>query len=72
MDDRMIVSLVNNALNMVQIAKKPPKNLIWHTDPDSQYVSYSHKNLLKQYEIIQSMLRKGNCWNNVVDIYDSY
>jgi len=28
--------------------------------------SYAHKNLLQQHGIIQSMSRKGNCWDNVV------
>jgi transposase InsO family protein len=28
--------------------------------------SYAHKDLLNQNGIIQSMSRKGNCWDNVV------
>ena len=64
MDDNMKVDLVNNALNMAITTRKPPKGLIWHTDRGSQYASYSHKDLLKQYGIVQSMSRKGNCWDN--------
>ena len=66
MDDTMRVSLVNDALNMAIINRNPPKGLIWHTDRGSQYASYSHKDLLKQNGIIQSMSRKGNCWDNAV------
>lgn len=66
MDDTMKVSLVNDALNMALISRKPPKGLIWHTDRGSQYASYAHKDLLKQHGIIQSMSRKGNCWDNAV------
>jgi len=66
MDDTMKVSLVNDALNMALIGRNPPKGLIWHTDRGSQYASYSHKDLLEQYGIIQSMSRKGNCWDNAV------
>jgi len=66
MDDTMKVSLVNNALNMAIITRNPSKGLIWHTDRGSQYASYSHKDLLKQNGIIQSMSRKGNCWDNAV------
>lgn len=66
MDDNMKVDLVNNALNMAITTRKPPKGLIWHTDRGSQYASYSHKDLLKQYGIVQSMSRKGNCWDNAV------
>ena len=66
MDDTMKVSLVNNALNMAITTRKPPKGLIWHTDRGSQYASYSHRDLLSENGIIQSMSRKGNCWDNVL------
>jgi len=69
MDDNMKVDLVNNALNMAITTRKPPKGLIWHTDRGSQYASYSHKDLLQQYGIVQSMSRKGNCWDNAVAWY---
>ena len=66
MDETMKVSLVNDALNMAIIARNPPKGLIWHTDRGSQYASYSHRDLVKENGIIQSMSRKGNCWDNAV------
>jgi putative transposase len=66
MDDTMKTSLVNNALKMAIKNRKPPKGLIWHTDRGSQYASYSHKDLLEENGIIQSMSRKGNCWDNAV------
>ena len=66
MDDNMKVSLVNDALNMAILHRNPPKGLLWHTDRGSQYASYSHKDLLKQHGITQSMSRKGNCWDNAV------
>jgi len=66
MDDTMKVSLVNDALKMAVKHRKPPTGLIWHTDRGSQYASYSHRDLIKQNGIIQSMSRKGNCWDNAV------
>jgi transposase InsO family protein len=66
MDDTMKVSLVNDALNMAIKHRNPPKGLLWHTDRGSQYASYSHKDLLQHYGIVQSMSRKGNCWDNAV------
>ena len=66
MDDTMKVSLVNDALNMAISHRNPSAGLIWHTDRGSQYASYSHKDLLLQYGIVQSMSRKGNCWDNAV------
>jgi transposase InsO family protein len=38
----------------------------WGADRGSQYASYSHKDLLEKHSIIQSMSRKGNCWDNAV------
>ena len=66
MDDSMRTSLVNDALNMAIIHRSPSPGLLWHTDRGSQYASYSHKDLLEKYNIIQSMSRKGNCWDNSV------
>jgi len=40
--------------------------LVWHTDRGSQYASDSHRAILKEHSIIQSMSRKGNCWDNAV------
>ena len=62
----MKVSLVNDALNMALKHRTPKNGLVWHTDRGSQYASYEHRDLLKQYGIIQSMSRKGNCWDNSV------
>lgn len=66
MADNMKVSLVNDALNMAISHRNPLKGLLWHTDRGSQYASYSHKDLLSKYGIVQSMSRKGNCWDNAV------
>lgn len=66
MADTMKVSLVNDALKMAIQHRNPPKGLLWHTDRGSQYASYSHKDLLQENGIIQSMSRKGNCWDNSV------
>jgi transposase InsO family protein len=54
--------LVNDALLMAVWKRKPSKGLIWHTDRGSQYAS----DILKEHHIIQSMSRKGNCWDNAV------
>jgi len=66
MDEHMRVSLVNDALKMALVSRNPIKGLLWHTDRGSQYASYEHKDLLQKYGIIQSMSRKGNCWDNAV------
>ncbi|MDN5105919.1 DDE-type integrase/transposase/recombinase [Aliarcobacter butzleri] len=66
MDYTKKVSLVNDTLNMALRHRIPKEGLVWHTDRGSQYASYEHRNLLKQYGIIQSMSQKGNCWDNSV------
>lgn len=66
MDGNMKASLVNDALLMAIWKRKPPKGLISHSDRGVQYASDSHRALLKEHGIIQSMSRKGNCWDNAV------
>ncbi len=66
MSNRMQASLVNDALLMAIWQRKPAKGLIWHTDRGSQYASHSHRNILEDHHITQSMSRKGDCWDNAV------
>jgi len=66
MSNRMKAELVNNALLMAVWQRKPKAGLVWHTDRGSQYASDSHIKIIKQHHIIQSMSRKGNCWDNAV------
>jgi len=66
MAEHMRAKLVNDALLMAVWKRKPGKGLIWHTDRGSQYASDSHRALLQQHGILQSMSRKGNCWDNAV------
>lgn len=64
--EHMKTSLVNDALLMAIWARKPKPGLLWHTDRGSQYASSSHRELLKTHGVVQSMSRKGNCWDNAV------
>ena len=66
MSERMKASLVNDALTAALWKRKPKKGLVWHTDRGSQYASDSHRDLINSHGIIQSMSRKGNCWDNSV------
>ena len=66
MDEHMKTELVNDALMMAIWARKPQEGLLWHTDRGSQYASENHRKLLADYGIIQSMSRKGTCWDNAV------
>jgi len=66
MNQRMEATLVNDAMTMALLKRKPAAGLIWHTDRGSQYASNSHRQLLSANGIRQSMSRKGNCWDNAV------
>lgn len=66
MADHMKTKLINDALTMAIWKRKPKKGLIWHSDRGSQYASDSHRAILSDHGIIQSMSRKGDCWDNAV------
>ena len=54
------------AWRMAVINRSFSPELIFHSDQGVQYASYSFANELKKHNVIQSMSRKGNCWDNAV------
>ena len=52
------------ALRQAQAKRAAGTGLLFHSDPGSQYACQDFKNLLKSTKIMQSMSRKGNCWDN--------
>lgn len=42
--------------------RRPGKGLLVHSDRGIQYASADFRNLLKKKDFVQSMSRKGNCW----------
>jgi putative transposase len=64
MSERMKAELVCDALKSAYWRRKPAAGLLMHTDRGSQYASDSHRRLLCDYEMVQSMSRRGNCWDN--------
>lgn len=42
------------------------KGLLFHSDRGVQYAAHSFTQRLDQHQCIQSMSRKGNCWDNAV------
>ena len=57
---------VINALKKAVAKRNPPIGLIVHSDRGVQYASKDFRNYLKKKGYIQSMSRKGNCWDNAV------
>lgn len=64
MSERIRAELVCDALKSAYWRRKPAAGLLMHTDRGSQYASDAHRKLLGDFEMIQSMSRRGNCWDN--------
>ena len=64
MSERITADLVCQALKSAYWKRKPAAGLIMHSDRGSQYASTSHRQLIKDYRMIQSMSRRANCWDN--------
>ena len=62
----MPADLVCDALQMAIGQRQPEPGLIVHSDRGSQYASEQYRRLLNRHELIGSMSRKGNCWDNAV------
>lgn len=56
--------LATDALDMAVLHRNPPRGLVFHSDRGIQYASTAFREKLESYHMIQSMSRKGNCWDN--------
>jgi putative transposase len=61
---RIDTELLLKAFWMAWYSRNPKKELIFHSDRGIQYCSNKFRNVLLSLKIIQSMSRKGNCWDN--------
>jgi putative transposase len=64
MSDSLHRQLVINALQMALLARQPAPGLVHHSDRGSQYASDDYQALLTKAEMVGSMSRKGNCYDN--------
>ncbi len=64
MAGHMRVQLVIDALAMAYFRRRPPAGLVHHSDRGSQYACPQYQDLLSQYQMVPSMSRKGNGWDN--------
>lgn len=63
-DSRMTKELVIEALEQAYQREKPDDGVLHHSDRGSQYASKEYQDKLKEYKMIGSMSRKGNCYDN--------
>lgn len=57
-------ALVENALRMALLRRHPDHGLLHHSDRGSQYTSSGYQRVLAQAEMVVSMSRTGNCYDN--------
>jgi putative transposase len=63
-DKSMKTELCVKALQMAFWQRRPPPDLLHHSDRGSQYASREYRQHLAVMGMRQSMSRKGNCWDN--------
>lgn len=56
--------LVVQAFLMACLRRRPPRDLLFHSDRGVQYACSSFRKKLRGWQICQSMSRKGDCWDN--------
>jgi putative transposase len=66
LENHMRTELVLKALEMARGHRNIPPGLIFHSDRGVQYASNEFREKLAEHGIIQSMSRKGDCWDNAV------
>ena len=55
---------VLRALGMALLHRRPPANLLFHSDRGAQYAAGHFRNALTNAGLIASMSRRGNCYDN--------
>ena len=58
--------LILGALDMAVARRQPEPGLIAHSDQGKPYASHDYRARLKKHKMLQSMSRKGDCWDNAV------
>jgi len=66
MGETLESTLAVRALEMALHGRQPGEGLLHHSDRGVQYASYEYRALLEGREVVASMSRKGNCWDNAV------
>lgn len=65
-DRRQTSSLVTEAIGSALAKRGKHPGLIFHSDQGSQYASEAVRDILRDSQMVQSMSRKGNCYDNAV------
>lgn len=57
-------TLTNKALTTAYYSRGKPKHVLFHSDQGCHYTSYQYQQSLTDFKMIQSLSRRGNCWDN--------
>ena len=60
----LATDLVTAAFMMAVMRRRPPRGLMFHSDRGTQYASRAFRKGLRRHGMLQSMSRKGECWDN--------
>ena len=66
LSSRMTSQLVCDALTMALWRRKKPKDVIVHSDRGSQYCSKAYRTLLTSSNLVCSMSKRGDCYDNAM------
>ena len=66
LDKRLDTDLVERALRNALMDRKVDRGIIFHSDQGIQYTTESFRKLLVENGFVQSMSRKGNCYDNAI------
>ena len=64
--DHMRAELVCDALRMAITHRRPAPGVTFHSDRGTQYTSSEFTGLLAEHEMVQSLSRPRQCWDNAV------
>ena len=64
MDKHMDAQLIETALEMALLNRRPNSKLLIHSDRGSQYCSEAYQTMLKDNNMVCSMSGTGNCYDN--------
>ena len=62
----LATALPLTALQRALAWRQPAAGLLHHTDRGSQYASHDYRDVLTAHRVVQSMSRRGDCWDNAV------
>lgn len=65
-DSSLHAKLPIKALELALIRRRQPNQIILHSDRGVQYASYSYQQIVRNFKLVQSMSRRGNCYDNAV------